>query len=275
MLAVLLHTAYVKDGGLLSNIFFNRKIQKHSSTFNLRSNRQYGLHKWRPRRSSYSLNWLRCFGETFPVPLSISKVFDRVYHMAIFSKLPLFIPIFPFISKLLSRRFISTAVEGHCYSPKAINSAVPKGSVVTHNLLSSFFTDPVLPTDAVTTLFHSTSLNREPSRQKLLNSDQEAAEHWIPNNPIISNWGKKNLCASVLKKIDFSKSTRKNIRKTYPQFFYNTRSTPSWVYPWLKTLTGTFTFPLHKLASSRFGSLYRLYQFFSLPNSCYLYTETL
>ncbi len=65
---------------------FNRKIQKHLSTSDLLSDRQYGFRKGRPTGDLLSLltdSWsssLSCIGETFSVALDISKAFDRVWH---------------------------------------------------------------------------------------------------------------------------------------------------------------------------------------------------
>ncbi len=68
----------------------NRKIQQHLSTSDLLSDRQYGFYKG---RSTGDLLWsssLSRFGEPFSVELDISKVFDRVWHKSLLSKLPSF-----------------------------------------------------------------------------------------------------------------------------------------------------------------------------------------
>ncbi len=117
----------------------NWKNQKHLSTSALLSDCQYGFHKGRSTGDLLSLrtdSWsssLSPFGETFSVTLDLLKVFDRVRHKALLSKLPSF-GVYPslcsFISNFLSGRSISAVVDGHCSSPKPINSGVPQGSVL-------------------------------------------------------------------------------------------------------------------------------------------------
>ncbi len=74
----------------------NRKIQKHLSTSDLLSDRQYRFRKGRSTGDLLSLftdSWsssLSRFGETFSVALDISKAFDRVWHKSLLSKLPSF-----------------------------------------------------------------------------------------------------------------------------------------------------------------------------------------
>ncbi len=121
----------------------NRKIQKHLSTFDLLSDRQYGFRKGRSTgdlRSLLSDSWLSSlsrFGETFSVALDSSKAFNRAWHMSLLFKLPSF-SFYPslcsFISSFLSDRSISAVVDGHCSSPKSINSGVPQGSVLSPTL---------------------------------------------------------------------------------------------------------------------------------------------
>ncbi len=114
-------------------------MQKHLSTSDLLSDRQYRFRKGRSTGDLLSLltdSWLSSlshFGETFSVSLDISKAFDRVWHKCLLSKLPSFgfYPSFcSFISSFLSGRSISAAVDRHCSSPKPINSGVPHGSVL-------------------------------------------------------------------------------------------------------------------------------------------------
>ncbi len=63
-----------------------RKIQKHLSTYDLLSYRQYGFRKGRSTGDLLSLltdSWspsLTRFGATFSVALDISKAFNRVWH---------------------------------------------------------------------------------------------------------------------------------------------------------------------------------------------------
>ncbi len=64
----------------------NRKIQKHLSTSDLLSDRQYGFRKGRSTGDLFSLltdSWsssLSRFGETFSVALDLSKAFDSIWH---------------------------------------------------------------------------------------------------------------------------------------------------------------------------------------------------
>ncbi len=83
------------------------------------------------------LSSLSRFGETFAVALHISKAFDRVWHKALLSKLPScgFYPaLCSFLSSFLSGHSIAAVVDGHCSTPKPINSGVPQGSVLSPTL---------------------------------------------------------------------------------------------------------------------------------------------
>ncbi len=116
----------------------NRKFLKHLSSFNLLSDHRYGFRKGRSTGdlpaflSDSGSSSFSHFGETFAVTLDISKVFDRVWHKALLSKLPSygFYPaLCSFLSSFLSGRSIAAVVDGHCSTPKFINSGVPQGSV--------------------------------------------------------------------------------------------------------------------------------------------------
>ena len=66
---------------------------------------------------------LNSFAETFAVAIDIS----RVWHKALISKLPsygLYLSLCNFFWSLHSDRSIAAMVEGHCSSPKSINSGV-------------------------------------------------------------------------------------------------------------------------------------------------------
>ncbi len=125
----------------------NRKIQKHLSTSDFLSDRQYGFRKGRSIGDLLSLLtdfWSSShsrFGETFSVALDISKAFDRVWHKSLLSKQPSF-GFYPslcsFISSFLSGRYISAVVDGNFSSPKPINSGVPQGSVRSPTLFLLF-----------------------------------------------------------------------------------------------------------------------------------------
>ncbi|XP_050710739.1 uncharacterized protein LOC126995293 [Eriocheir sinensis] len=263
----------------------NRKIQKHFSTSDLLSDRQYGFRKGRSTGDLLAFltdSWsssLSRFGETFAIALDISKAFDRVWHKSLLSKLPSygFYPsLCTFISSFLSDRSISAVVDGHCSSPKSINSGVPQGSVLSPTLFLLFIDDLLSKTNCPnhsyaddSTLHYSTSFNRRPTLQELNDSRLEAAEHLASDLTIISDWGKKNLVSFNASKIQFLHlSTRHNLPNNYPLFFDNTQLSPSSTLNILGlSLTQNLNWKLHissltKSASSRLGVLYCLRQFF-------------
>ena len=110
--------------------------------------------KWFPVRqvswwSSCFSNWIlfflfRDFGKTFAVGLNISKVFNRVWHKSVISKQPsygLYPSLYTFISSFLSDHYIAAVVDGHCSSPKTINSGIPQDSVLSPTLFLLFIND--------------------------------------------------------------------------------------------------------------------------------------
>ncbi len=63
--------------------------------------------------------------------------FDRVWHKALLSKLPsygLYPALCSFLPSFLSGRSIAAVVDGHCSTPKPINSGVPQGYVLSPTL---------------------------------------------------------------------------------------------------------------------------------------------
>ena len=86
----------------------------------------------------------RDFGETFAVGLDISKAFDRVWHKSLISKLSSY-RFYPYICTLISSflsdrsiQSIAAVVDGHCSSPKPINSGVSQGSILSSTLFLLF-----------------------------------------------------------------------------------------------------------------------------------------
>ena len=158
---------------------FNIKIMKHLSAHNILTDCKYGFQKgWSTGDLAFlTKSWsssFRDFGETFAVGLDISKIFDRVWHKCLVSKLSSY-GFYPslciFISSFLSDRYIAAVVDGHCSSPKTINSDVPQGSVLSLTLFLLFINDllnltqcPIHSYADDTTLNFSTSYNRRSSQ---------------------------------------------------------------------------------------------------------------
>ncbi len=156
----------------------NTKILKHLPAFNFLYDRQYGFRKGRSTGDLLAFHTNSCssslshFGETFAVALDMPKAFDRVWHKSLVSELQSF-SFYPslctFISSLLSGPCISAIVDGHCFTPKPINSGVPQGSVLSSTLFLLFINDlsiticPLHSYAGGSTLHYSTSLSRRPT----------------------------------------------------------------------------------------------------------------
>ncbi len=217
--------------------FLNRKILKHLSTSNLPSDRQYGFRK---ECSTVDLafltnSWsssLDCFGETFAVALDISKAFDRVWHKALLSKLPSF-RFYPslctLISSFLSDRSIAAIVDGHCSTPKTINSGALQGSVLWPTLFLMFINDLLSITSCCihsyaddTTLHYSTSFSSRPTLQDLDHSRLAASERLTSDLALISEWDRRNLVSFNASKTQYLHlTTRHDPLHNYPIFFEN------------------------------------------------------
>ncbi len=173
----------------------NRTFLKHLSYINLLSDHQYGFCKGCSTGDLLAFltdSWsssLSHFSETFAVTLDISKAFDRVWHTALHSKLPsygFFPALCSFLSSFLSGRFIAAVVDGHCSTPKPINSCVPQ--VLSPTLFLLFINDLLSLTNCLihsyaddTTLHYSTSFDRHPNQQVLEISRIGAAERLTPS----------------------------------------------------------------------------------------------
>ncbi len=180
----------------------NRKIHEHLSASNLLSDRQYCFHKGRSTGdlAFLSNSWsssLSSFGETFAVPLDMSKDFDRVWQKYLLSKLPFygFHPsLCSFISSFLFDRSISAVVDGNCSTLKTINSSVPQRSVLSPTLFLLFINDLLSSTQTNlhayaddSTLHNSAHFRNRPTQQELHHSRLEAAEHLASDLSIIPN----------------------------------------------------------------------------------------
>ena len=272
----------------------NRKILKHLSTHNLLSDRQYGFRKGRSTGDLLAFlteSWsssFRNFGETFAVALDISKAFDRVWHKSLISKLPSygFYPsLCTFISSFLSNRSIAAVVDGHCSSPKPINSGVPQGSVLSPTLFLLFINDllnltqcPIHSYADDSTLHFSTKFDRRPTQQELNNSRRDAIARLTSDLSLISEWGKANLVLFNASKTQFLHlSTRHNLPDNYPLFFDKTQLSPSSTLDILGlSFTKNLNWKLHisslaKTASKKLGVLWRLRQHFTPSQLLTLY----
>ncbi len=176
-----------------------------------------------------------------------------------------------FISSFLSGRSISDVVDGHCSSPKLINSGVPQGSVLSPTLFLLFIKDlsvancPIHSYADDSTLHFSTSFDRRPTLQDLQDSRLEAAERLTSDLALISDWGRWILVSFNVSKTQFLHlSTRQNFPNSYPLFFDNTLLSPSSALNILGlSLTQNLSWKLHissltQLSSSKLGVLYRL-----------------
>ena len=196
----------------LSKVFefiLNKKILKHLSLHNLLSDRQYGFRRDRSTGDLLAFlieSWsssFRDFGETFVAALIISKAFDRVWHKDLISKLHSFgsyPSLCTFISSFLSDRSLAAVLDGHCSSPKYINSGVPQGSVLSSTLFLLFInyllnqtSCPIYSYADDTTLHFSTSFHRRPTLQEVRRSCREASERLTSDLSKISDLGQSKL----------------------------------------------------------------------------------
>ncbi len=271
----------------------NKWFLKHLSRFNLLPDRQYNFRKERSTgdllaflTNSWSSSLCR-FGETFAVALDISKAFDRVWHKSLLSKLPSygFYPsLCTFVSCFLSGRSSSAVVDGYCSKPKAINSGVPQGSVLSPTLFLLFINDllsitecPIHPYADDSTLHYSITFKSRPSQSELHDARVDVTELLASDLPIISDWGRRNLVSLNASKTQFLNLSSRQFRDTCPLFFDSTRLSISFTWNILDlSLSGDLNWKFHisslaKSASAKLGVLYHLQQHFSLFQMLIIY----
>ena len=133
----------------------------------------------------------------------ISKAFDRVWHKALFAKLPAygFTPSFcKLISSLLSNRFISVVVDGATSASFPISSGVPLGSVLSPTLFLLFINDLIHASASdVHSFAYDSTLHKSSSFQCQPSSNTRSQSHLAMSSTInsdfqgISEWGTRNL----------------------------------------------------------------------------------
>ena len=255
----------------------NRKIQRHLSNHDLLFDRQYGFRSGRSTGDilTFLTDSFKGFGETLAVASVISKVFDRVWHRALISKLPFF-GFYPslcsFISNFLSDSLITTVVDDHCSSPKPINSGVPQSSVLSHTFFLLFINDLLNLTQCPIHSFadDSTSFSRHQNQKQGNDSRGEATERLTSDLFLISDWSRENFVLFNVSQTQFLHlSTRQNLPDNYPLYFDDTHLSPSSTLNILGlSSTKTLNWMSHISflaisASNKLGVLCRLHQFFS------------
>ncbi len=137
------------------------EIQKHCSTSDILSDRQYGFRKGRSTGVLLTLltdSWsssLSRFGEIFSVAPDISKTFNRAWHKSLLYKLPSFgfhPSLCSFVSSFICGRSISVVVDGQCSSPKVFHR------VLFYNPLSSCCSSMIFPLQTVLSIHMLTTL---------------------------------------------------------------------------------------------------------------------
>ena len=122
-------------------------------------------------------------------------------------------------------------MEGHCSSPKRINSGVPQGSVLSTTLFLLYIDDLLNLIQCYihsyadnTTVQASTSYNKCPTQQELSDSMQYAIGRLTSDLSLVSDWGGANKVLFNASKTHFLQlSTRHNLPDNYPLFFNDTQ----------------------------------------------------
>ncbi len=133
----------------------------------------------------------------------MSKAFVRIWHKSLLSKLPSyeFYPsLYPFISSFLYGSSISAVLDGHCSTPKSINSGVPQSSELSPTLFLLFINDFFSSNKSLihsyaydSTLHYSNYFKIRPTPQEVNYFRLEAARRLTSDLVIFFEWGKRNL----------------------------------------------------------------------------------
>ena len=129
---------------------------------------------------------------------------------------------------------IVAVVDGHCSSPKPINSGISQDSVLSPTLFLLYINDLNLTQCLIqsyaddSTLHFSMSFCRHPNQKQVNDSLGDITERLTSDLSLISDWGKENLVLFIASKTQFLHlSTRQNLPDNYPFYFDDTYLFPS------------------------------------------------